>query len=442
MLLFFALGTTYPSMDETATLLSEAYWPDTGNYLASPQDIRALKEAPSLRPLPDIIALIPDRYPSSRVLREAFKYNNEAFSGALADRGFIVLDDLRANYQMTLMSFMSSMNLQILKIDDAIPLTSLYTGVRQNALAQTLTRNGYEYVHLAGWAGFTMRSPLANRIYNGTHFISSHLTEFEANLLMLTPIFGAYTALAEWKMGADGHASYECRRLKRQLHYLQTMERSEKPLFVWAHIYIPHNPLTMDANGNCLPIPRGMPQFESVEAMNDKEEIKKFMSEIATYRKMFIEYMQVFNREALAIFDAQQKQSRQHERELIFLILSDEGPYPILWNAIGNKKILYERSASHVLREKFGIFGALYANQIKPADVCSLRSRVNVWRMILSNIFDIDLPPVADTAQMTSEEIKTHKGGRYLGGMRNVRDRLGAQISGGRGCGNIAHAYQ
>ena len=439
VMLFFAMGAAYPSVDETAILLKEAYQPEAHASLAASPDIQRLQTARPVRPLPDIIALVPDRYPSNRVLRETFEYSNDAFSGALAERGFVVLDDVRANYQMTLMSLVSSLNLQILDTQhgDAIPLTSLNASLRRNLLAQILVQNGYEYVHLAGWSGATLRAPLADRIYNATHFIESHLTELEVKLLMLSPVFGVHVTFRKWSMDSDGHATYECQRLKRQLQHLRTLKRGEKPLFIWAHIYIPHNPLTMDAAGNCLPNPITVPQFTSVEAMSDKAEVEKFMSATAAYRKMFVDYMEAFNREALAIFDAQKQHSLNHGRELVFAILSDEGPYPILWSAITDKKILYERSAPHVLREKFGIFAALYADRIERADICALKSRVNVWRTVLGSILNVDLPPVDDVAQMPSEEMETREGMRYLGKVLSVRDRLGPQVPGGKGCQGV-----
>ena len=436
ILLFFALGTAYPSIDGASVLLREAYQSETDDSVARPEDVRALKTARPEHPLPDVIVLIPDRYPSNRVLRDSFDYDNKAFSDALAERGFVVLDDLRANYQSTLMSLVSSLNLRNLEMEEgkSRSINGLYAGLYRNLVAQALTRNGYEYVHLGGWAGFTMRSPLADRVYNGTHFIVSYLNELETQLLMLTPLAGAYLAATEWNMGWEGHETYECRRLKRQLEYLRALERSERPLFAWAHIYIPHNPLTMDAQGNCLPHPLLMPSFKSVEAMNDKEEVAKFMSHASSYRKMFLEYMEVFNREALAIFDAQEKRSRKHGRELIFMVLADEGSYPILWMAVSNDKFLHERSAPHVLREKFGIFGAIYANRIEREHICTLRSRVNAWRMIINNVLGTNFQPVDDIAHMESEEPETLEGRRYFGKMQSIRDRLEHQVLGGKGC--------
>ena len=378
--------------------------------------------------------IVPDRYPSNRVLRETFLYDNTAFTQALARRGFVVLEDLRANYPITLLSLMSSLNMQNFEGTEALKVNDLYAGLRRNLVAQTFTQHGYEYVHLGGWAGFTMRAPLAQRIYNGTHLLDSYMSELEVALARLTPLHGMYITFRDRQMAAEGHDTYECQRLKRQIDYLKRLERSDQPLFAWAHIYIPHNPITMDAQGNCLAYPLPIPRFRNAEEMENPQAVSSFMKFIVRYRQLFIDYMEVLNREILRIYDLQYQHSQKQGRELIFVILSDEGSYPILWAALENRNVRYQRSSSGVLREKFGVFAAVYAPQIERSELCALKSRVNVWRTLLGNIMEVDLPEVDDVAYIPSSNTETVGDVRQLKNLKSVRERLGPQQAGGAGC--------
>lgn len=61
---------------------------------------------------PDIYYIIPDGYPSDSWLLEAMNYDNSAFTKALRDRGFIVVDHAQSNYALTLLSLASTVNMQ------------------------------------------------------------------------------------------------------------------------------------------------------------------------------------------------------------------------------------------------------------------------------------------------------------------------------------------
>ena len=408
---------------------TEAYMPFT-----PPEQIQTLAAASPRDALPDIFVLVPDRYPSNRVLREAFAYDNATFTQALAARGFMVFDDLRANYQSTLLSLGASLGLSHLYERQPVKVSELFSALRYNPVTTRLRRSGYEYHHLAGWHTVTRNNPLAHKVYNGTHWLESNLSELELQLVALTPVAGIYRNLMSRLMQADGYYTYECRRLQRQLRYLRELERGDAPLFVWAHLYIPHQPITMDASGECLARAVGLPSLPtgSGEDMS-QDEYAGFMQAGRRYRELFTDYKEYLDNAVLTIFDAQRQRSRAAGRDMLFIVLADEGPYSMLWNWYSKAAEIQARQPQF-FREKFGIFGAVYASDEIKRKLCGVRSRVNFWRVILSSMYDLELAPLADNVWYYVHQPYLSGRERLLGELYEITPLLGPQEPEPTGC--------
>ncbi|MGI9463013.1 MAG: hypothetical protein ACR2OM_03690, partial [Aestuariivirgaceae bacterium] len=72
-------------------------------------------------------------------------------------------------------------------------------------------------------------------------------------------------------------------------------------------------------------------------------------------------------------------------RGLLFIIQSDEGPYPETTRLQEKQQNFIDLPAPE-LANKLGILNAIYLGGAKPADSDALRTPINNWRIILEHI--------------------------------------------------------
>ncbi len=342
--------------------------------LAVAEKIAAEAPRPSLAnaDLPDIIYIVPDRYGSTETLKEGFGHDNGAFISALEARGFYFSQGARSNFAKTVASLASSMNMTDLgDLRKAIPADSddrapLHHLIRENAVQRQLRKAGYIYEHLGNWWGPTKRNDSADINFYGADSLWSLTTEFEQALIRLTPVAWLVTDGAAVERG-------ECERLKNQLRHLETVRgRGERPVFAFAHLTMPHVPITMDKDGRCIP----------------HVYYPGYGTSWTDYQAAYSGYVTFLNRRLIEIFDA--NRAVKNGRGLIFVIQSDEGPYPRRLHE--DTEMSLQDFTDAEIREKFGIINTIYWDAETYGRPYLTRTPVNNWRIILSKIAGEEIP--------------------------------------------------
>jgi len=321
----------------------------------------------AINTLPDIIYIVPDRYGNEKAMSELYGVDVQSFRMALEGRGFYVAKNARANYAKTFQSLASSLNMKMLdpitsklvgKAADRRPLFEL---LRNNAVQKSLHSMGYKVVHLGSWWDPTRFNPNADVNFYGAQSFAGHFSEFERALLAMTPV--------EWLGSRD-----ECKRLQAQLKYLKSVRsRSKKPVFVFAHLTLPHPPITMSAAGECIP---------HVSYAASKE------TKWTDHRDAFKGYVEFANRTFLEIFDA--NVNADTDRDMMFAIQADEGPYPQSLQRNDDQDM--HLMAAEKIRTKFGIINAIYWDKDKYGSPYLTQTPVNNWRIIFSEITGVTIP--------------------------------------------------
>ena len=341
---------------------------------------KILAEAPSpafkRADLPDIIYIVPDRYGSAATLKKHFNHDNEPFFAELEKRGFFVDRDARSNYAKTVSSLSSSLNMADLSALNAAMGAEetnrypLYRLIREQSAQRILRGAGYDYHHLGNWWGPSRRSPYADAQYIGSDTFWSKATEFEKAVMRLTPIAPIAT---------DGAAAEraECPRLHNQLDYIaEARAKSDKPIFLFSHLTIPHDPITMDADGNCI------------EHVYYPGQGTKF----SDYQKAYAGYVTYLNKRLLDMFD--RLKASDEKRSLIFVVQADEGPYPKRLQEDGG--MVMQDFTDDEIREKFGIINAIYWDAELYGAPYLTETPINNWRIILSKISGDEIPLIED----------------------------------------------
>lgn len=111
---------------------------------------------------PDIYYIIPDGYPSDIWRLEAMSYDNDSFTQALEERGFVINQRAQSNYASTLLSLASTLNMTYIDSNPTRLADKAYLRVliADNRVAKSLTQLGYTYVQFL--SGYLVPSPIAD----------------------------------------------------------------------------------------------------------------------------------------------------------------------------------------------------------------------------------------------------------------------------------------
>jgi hypothetical protein len=190
---------------------------------------------------PDVYAIMLDGYPRNDTLRRLFDFDNEAFTTALAERGFAVPQNTRSNYMYTALTLTSMLNMRHLEdIPEARQMSDLRLLINHSAVFDEFRERGYLVVATAsGWESDAMR--------NADVFCAGEpINDFELNLVGPS-LVGRLLELAAPAMVADRdrnsvNAALDCISGVADVPL-------DQPRFMFAHIASPHLPIVFTADG-------------------------------------------------------------------------------------------------------------------------------------------------------------------------------------------------
>jgi len=330
--------------------------------------------------LPDIYYIILDGYASSSIVEQVYDYDNAPFLDHLTSMGFHVAGDSRANYCQTAFSLASSLNMQYLdSLADRVGpdhqrLTPLLSLVHNNELFAFLKEHGYVTVVFAtGWSITDIRGA---DVYMSPRWTPD---EFQTAVLDMTLL-----PFVMDQMGGVDEYDLHRERILYTFDHLADFTQEEAPVFVFAHIMIPHPPFVFGPDGeeinpdypyslhdaSSLIRKRGLTRDEYVDGYRDQ--------------LMFANSKVQSALEAII--------SRSVEPPVIIL-QSDHGPGSLL-----NKEDL----RSTYLKERMSILNAYYLPDSGDAQLYEEITPVNTFRVVLNSYFGTDLGLLGDESYFST----------------------------------------
>lgn len=212
--------------------------------LANQIDINSNVPDKNINRPPDIYYIILDAYTSSQSLKDYWNYDNDSITNFLIKKGFFIAKKSRSNYNQTIHSLASSLNMSYLKNINHSSVTkiqekNLFNLVKESSVAKIFLRNDYKILNYSFFdipenpkyykdLFFLIREDL----YDGTFY---------------------QKVMEKFHWAKDPNAGMFVIK-KINLNILNNLkeqnEISEKPRFIYAHIIMPHNPYFFDENGN------------------------------------------------------------------------------------------------------------------------------------------------------------------------------------------------
>ena len=218
-------------------------------------------------PKPDIYYIILDAYMRDDVMNEFWGFNNSEFINSLESRGFYVVPKSRSNYQQTIFSLASSLNMEYLPTDLGVDSPyqfnkiHLIETIEKNRVVNFLKSLGYLYVHLSDNAAETKMNGQADIVITNRKY-----TSFFSQYLL------SKTILKKNKFFSLNPVQDKRDNIIYGFNELEEIPKKNIPTFTFAHFLMPHSPQAFDENGG-IPIqstPAAEKYFNEVLYANKK----------------------------------------------------------------------------------------------------------------------------------------------------------------------------
>lgn len=385
---FFSIAVLLPMAGLGYRGIQEITW-----RLRTPSDRAspiASAQAPSVSELPDIYYLILDGYSRADILDRYYQVDNRPFIQWLEDRGFYVAAEATSNYNQTVLSLTSSMNLDYL--DDfnrafgsqPTSRAQLADRLKHSQLRTFLEARGYQVVAFeTGYSQTEMRD--ADFFWAPTAagapypVLGGRLTRFESLLLHATGLRAVLDLdLLRRQLAAldPGQTLYQEHRIRIRYTFdsLGRAAAIDGPTFVFAHVIAPHPPFVFGKDGESLQV-KGTFSLADADAFGGGPQ-----AYIAGYRDQ-LQYINDLTERAIEqILD-------RSDRPPLIVVQGDHGP---------GAHMVWDSAAQSLVEERFSILNAYYFPDHDYSDLYASISPVNSFRVVLSDFFGAELPLLQD----------------------------------------------
>jgi hypothetical protein len=377
---FLTVLTSILVLWNMAVLLRERIrsYPSVGNRASANRP--ASSATAGRKSAPDIYLIVLDKYTGSRSLKSNFDFDNSQFETFLRRRGFVLPGHAQANYIYTALSLASLLNYGYL---DSLPWApesqrrnKAYVNhlVENNAVWQFLKARGYRFIFFPTAFPFTATNRLADvQVPNPRQILSEFETAWRRTTLA-EPVISWVCQRIDCPRGLTPFAEAELMERKfGQLGQVPTWPRDGRPLFVFAHLTVPHEPYIFNADCSVR-----LPFWPSYFVVKDERPEKQ----------AYIAQITCLNQRLQSIVGHLLTDSPSQP---IILLQSDHGHGRMPLHIPALDAVTPDRAA-----ERADIFAAYYLPGAAASIVGDSISPVNVFRTIFREYFQADLPPLPD----------------------------------------------
>lgn len=333
-------------------------------------DIKKNKEniavSSGTRVKPPVYFILLDEYLGSKGLKEYFNYDNSWFENKLMQNGFSVITNTKSNYHYTVFSMASILNMDYIKDMGEQTVYNQYgyykatLGIRQNEVCKIFEKQGYEIVN---YSDFDIEAHPAGQGYHllpsGRALISNRTMYYQVkkNLPYFLARYAKFTGMVNDL--AERSIEINEQRLNKTLEAAKPV--LQKPSFTYLHLNMPHVPYAFDSSGNNV-----LQQWVGKLTQKQKDE-------------MYLQYLIYTNKKIAGFIDSLQAKTNH---KAVIILMSDHG---------------YREALHKTLALSHENFFAIYQPQPNGAFQKDSITSVNTFRILLSNLFNENLPLVKDS---------------------------------------------
>ena len=316
----------------------------------------------SLSEYPDIYYIILDEYAGSKILNDTFDYDNSEFIDYLHTNGSTVPLETQSNYVVSFLSLSSSLNMQYVNFyADEVGIDSKdrrlsYNLFHNNRLMQILESNGYSTINFdSNWGPTNAIKIASQNLCEKSPVFDSELFIMVLGNSMLKPIY------------VDLFLPSDRERVLCVFSELPEIQfKSEKPIFVLAHIMLPHGPYVWGPNGEHRKI-------DSLSVLDVEENKKGYLDQLKFTNKMVQEMIE-------KIMD-------EEKRPKIIIIQSDHGTaIPFDW----------ENSTEKMKHDRLSNINYILLPDKNENPLYNTMTPVNTFRVLFNDYFNTNFEILED----------------------------------------------
>jgi len=335
--------------------------------------------------LPNLFVVILDKYTGQRSLEANYGFDNAPLEQALERQGFVVPRNARANYVHTFLALAAMLNWEYLD-DVARRLgpenpnwSAAYPLIEDNRSWRALRRLGYRFVFMPSALPATDHNRYADLLLPDPSKLSH---EFEAVWLrgtILLPVLEWACARFRCSGGALPYVPETADSYDWKFRMMPGLANGERPVFVLAHLAVPHEPYVYDAE--CRHRDPYWPRTDSGAAE-------------PAVKAAYVAQIQCVNRKVEQLVADIISTSR---RPTIIMLQADHG------HALLGRDVppLADVSPAQVA-ERTDIFAAYLLPGAPRSLVSDSIGPVNAMRAVMRYYYGFDLPPLEEASYWSS----------------------------------------
>ncbi len=323
---------------------------------------------------PNIFLIVVDAYAAEDVLKEVYGYDNKEFIDYLRGKGFYVLNKSTSNYCQTSLALSTSLNLA--HFDNFLDYVNIESNnfdpvrhlIRYNSVFRFLKQLGYKIVAFSSGCSET-------EIRNADIYITPRYVfdNFQNTLINMTPVPAVLEII-----GSDNQYDLHRKRLLFILDNLGDTAELNPPVFVFAHIELPHPPFVFGPNGEGIDAPWSITDFDANWLIRPGRLTRD------EYIKQYRDQLIFLNKKLKSAIDEILSRSKEPP---IIILQSDHGPRSML---------VWEDPNRTYFKECFSILNAYYLPEYDYVDLYDGITPVNSFRLLLNLYFGTNLELLED----------------------------------------------
>jgi hypothetical protein len=334
---------------------------------------------------PNLFLIVLDKYAGHRSLLKTFGFDNTAFERALQRDGFFVPAAARANYVQTFLALAAMLNWQYL---DGVAQqlgpengswAVAYPLIEDDRTWRALRRLGYRFVFLPSALPATDHNRFADVQLPDPSQMPHEFGAIWLRGTLLSPILDRVCP----RLGCSGpslpYVPETARLLDWKFEMIPALAESDRPVFVLAHLTVPHEPYLYDAE--CR---HRQPYWPAVDTGREESAVKA----------AYVAQVQCVNRKVETLVRAIAARSA---RPSIILLQSDHGH-----GLFGRDVPPLSEVDPRRVADRTDIFAAYRLPGAPPDLVHDSIGPVNAMRAVMRYYYGFDLPPLPDVSYWSS----------------------------------------
>ena len=313
---------------------------------------------------PSVYLVVMDEYLGTQGLKEYFNYSNISFEHFLRSRDFRVLTNSTSNYQLTLFSMASMLNMRYIpeiqeeEMDDRYVYNKVLSLLKNNIVCNIFQHNGYQIINLSGFEiKNTPSETLSNELPQRVELITAQTMFYR-----IWKYFPAWLEELKIVSHSTKHELTIADMNEVAMRKALAVARSEglPPVFTYVHLMMPHSPFVYDSLGRKTGfVGENLPGPETDDA--------------------YLQYLVYTNRRVEKfIFELQQAT----EHQAVIVLMGDHG---------------YRAAGRNGIRHSYQTFNSLFIPGKNYAALYDGMTNVNQFRILLNSAFGQTLPLLRDS---------------------------------------------